>query len=612
MIDQNSKFFAILTAIGEAKQANADALGIAWLITQMGVGDANDTDPLPDRLQTRLINERRRAPLNQLVTDPKNPGLLMAEQVIPADVGGWWVREVGLYDADGDLIAISNCAPSYKPLLSQGSGRTQVVRMTFIISSTANILLKIDPSVVIATRDYVDRKVLEELDKLDFKHSVLVATTRSVVLAGLYPIDDTPISAATRILVKDQEDPKEHGIWLTADGPWSRARDADDDQEVTPGLFVHVEEGSANGDSVWQLVTDAPIILGATDLGFEIVSGRSGVAVGSYRNVSVDKLGRVIAGTNPTTAEGYGLAEDLAWPLSMMPSATIATEELRVLVTARMEGKVSVLAGQTLCIGEDVVAGKLARPRMFTTADWTSPQLLENEEYFLRAHVVGGELSFYMQRGTVFDAVPMSLKGIPGGSSGGGFISTALDLCIARIQIGAAGTLPVVHRMYSSGRTTWAQMLNGTGVAYLPLDPHVRSARLVVANPVPAIDAVSSIVFETSNWLGGNYIYMTPGSQSIASMQGWGASRGVCGLMSNNVVNDVTVSTLTASFDHKEARSLWQCYQTEHTLGDVTAISDELLFSMGIKNHPQTDYDNGIAINFSSAVNMQLTWEVIR
>ena len=156
MTDQNSQFFAILTAVGEAKQANADALGSAWQITQLGVGDANGTEPIPDREQTALINERRRAPLNQLSVDPQNAAIIIAEQVIPAEVGGWWIREIGLYDADNDLVAIANCAPSFKPLLSQGSGRTQVVRMNLIVSSSANVQLKIDPSVVLATRAYVD------------------------------------------------------------------------------------------------------------------------------------------------------------------------------------------------------------------------------------------------------------------------------------------------------------------------------------------------------------------------------------------------------------------------------------------------------------------------
>ncbi|UST93756.1 phage tail protein [Pseudomonas siliginis] len=166
MTDANSQFFAILTSVGKAKQANADALGIPWLITQMGVGDANNIDPvIPAEGQTKLINEWRRKPLNRLFVDPVNPAVLIAEQIIPADEGGRWIREIGLYDADGDLVAVANCAPSFKPLLSQGSGRTQIVRMNFIVTSTGNIQLKIDPAVVLATRAFVEAAILEVLPK---------------------------------------------------------------------------------------------------------------------------------------------------------------------------------------------------------------------------------------------------------------------------------------------------------------------------------------------------------------------------------------------------------------------------------------------------------------
>lgn len=156
MIDQNSQFMAILTAVGEAKQANANALGVPWIISQMAVGDANGTNPMPSRTQSALINERRRAPLNQLKIDPDNSAMLIAEQVIPEQIGGFWIREIGLYDEDDDLVAVANCPPTFKPELSQGSGRTQVVRLNILVSSTQNIQLKIDPSVVLATRGYVD------------------------------------------------------------------------------------------------------------------------------------------------------------------------------------------------------------------------------------------------------------------------------------------------------------------------------------------------------------------------------------------------------------------------------------------------------------------------
>ncbi|MFJ7793269.1 phage tail protein [Pseudomonas sp. NPDC096950] len=308
MIDANSQFFAILTNVGIAKQANADALGAPWRITEMGVGDANGTDPIPNAAQTSLINEWRRRPLNQLKVDPANAAVIIAEQVIPADEGGKWIREIGLYDSDGDLVAVANCAPSFKPILSQGSGRTQIVRMNLIVSSTGSITLKIDPAVVLATREYVDQKIVDELNKQDFKHSVVVATTGPIVLSGPQVIDGVDVSAGSRVLVKNQAQPKTNGIYVVANGAWPRSLDADTSIEVTPGLFVHVEKGTANHDSVWQLVTDAPITLGTTDLQFEMIAGHPGIAPGTFRSVSVDEFGRVIAGTNPTSLAGYGIA----------------------------------------------------------------------------------------------------------------------------------------------------------------------------------------------------------------------------------------------------------------------------------------------------------------
>lgn len=195
MIDSNSQFFAILTNVGMAKQANADALGIPWLITQMGVGDANPNgladplNPVPSASQTKLLNEWRRKPLNQLKIDPVNPAVIIAEQVIPADEGGKWIREIGLYDADGDLVAVANCAPSFKPLLSQGSGRTQIVRMNFIVTSTGNIQLKIDPAVVLATRSYVDAAILEVLpkNKTPGEFTRVKVNERGIVVSGDNP-----------------------------------------------------------------------------------------------------------------------------------------------------------------------------------------------------------------------------------------------------------------------------------------------------------------------------------------------------------------------------------------------------------------------------------------
>ncbi|EPF41486.1 variable tail fiber protein, partial [Klebsiella pneumoniae subsp. pneumoniae CIP 52.145 = B5055] len=157
----STKFYTLLTDIGAAKLASVAALGVPLKITHMAVGDGGGTLPTPDAKQTALVNEKRRAALNMLYIDPQNSSQIIAEQVIPENEGGWWIREVGLFDESGALIAVGNCPESYKPQLAEGSGRTQTVRMVLITSSTDNITLKIDPAVVLATRKYVDDKVLE-------------------------------------------------------------------------------------------------------------------------------------------------------------------------------------------------------------------------------------------------------------------------------------------------------------------------------------------------------------------------------------------------------------------------------------------------------------------
>ncbi|EHD9043028.1 phage tail protein [Salmonella enterica subsp. enterica serovar Carrau] len=157
----SAKFYTLLTDIGAAKLASATALGIPLKITHMAVGDGGGVLPTPSAQQTALVAERRRAALNMLYIDPQNNSQIIAEQVIPETEGGWWIREVGLFDETGALIAVGNCPESYKPQLTEGSGRTQTVRMVLITSSTDNITLKIDPAVVLATRKYVDDKALE-------------------------------------------------------------------------------------------------------------------------------------------------------------------------------------------------------------------------------------------------------------------------------------------------------------------------------------------------------------------------------------------------------------------------------------------------------------------
>ena len=156
-----AKFFALLTNQGAAKLSNMAALGEKLEITSLAVGDGGGKSPTPNQAQTALVNEVRRAQLNSLSVDDKSDSQIIAEQIIPESVGGWWIREIGLFDADGILIAVANCPETYKATTEEGSGRTQVIRMMLTVSSTDAVTLKVDPSVVLATRQYVDSAVIE-------------------------------------------------------------------------------------------------------------------------------------------------------------------------------------------------------------------------------------------------------------------------------------------------------------------------------------------------------------------------------------------------------------------------------------------------------------------
>ncbi|MBY8590873.1 phage tail protein [Escherichia coli] len=222
----STKFYTLLTDIGAAKLASAAALGAPLKITHMAVGDGGGVLPTPDAKQTALVNEKRRAALNMLYIDPQNSSQIIAEQVIPENEGGWWIREVGLFDESGALIAVGNCPESYKPQLAEGSGRTQTVRMVLITSSTDNITLKIDPAVVLATRHYVDQQI--EIHEQSRRHLSASLTEKGFVrlYSGVESNDETV--AATPKAVK-----------IAMDNASARlAKDRNGSDIPNPALFV--------------------------------------------------------------------------------------------------------------------------------------------------------------------------------------------------------------------------------------------------------------------------------------------------------------------------------------------------------------------------------------
>ena len=158
----STKFKTVITTAGAAKLAAATAPGGRKVnITTMAVGDGGGQLPVPDAGQTKLVNEVWRHALNKISQDNRHSNYIIAELVIPPEVGGFWMRELGLYDDTGALIAVANMAESYKPALAEGSGRSQTCRMVIIVSSVASVDLTIDTTTVMATQDYVDDKIAE-------------------------------------------------------------------------------------------------------------------------------------------------------------------------------------------------------------------------------------------------------------------------------------------------------------------------------------------------------------------------------------------------------------------------------------------------------------------
>jgi phage-related tail fiber protein len=308
-------YYTLLTNAGIAYETACKAAGLPIKLSQISVGDGGGAVYNPAATDTALKREVWRGPLNALFQDEKNPSWLLAEVTIPPEVGGWYVREAGLWTDTGILYAIVKYPESFKPVLAtSGSGKEFYIRSIFETSNASQVTLLIDDTVVKATRAWVMGYLADELAKLDGKQSVRAATTGNIVLSGAQQIDGVAVLSGQRVLVTAQTTAKDNGIYVVANDTWVRAFDANASTKVTPGLTVMVEEGTVNGDSLWHLVTNGPITLGTTALSFEMLAGRTGIQAGTYKSVTVDKYGRAIGGTNPETLAEFGIKDTYTKP----------------------------------------------------------------------------------------------------------------------------------------------------------------------------------------------------------------------------------------------------------------------------------------------------------
>ncbi|EAW1261767.1 phage tail protein [Salmonella enterica] len=203
------KFFSVVTTAG-LKKITAATTGKKMTLTQMSVGDGGGKEVTPDPAQHALVGEKYRADLNQLYIDPGNSNQIIAEILIPESTGGFWIREAGVFDADGVLIAVCNMPEAYKPVIEEGAGRIQTIRIAILISDTSNISLSIDGTTITATRDYVDNavkpflKIKENLSEIAAAGEDAQDDARQHLALGKLAIKDSLGPEDVNALAKDQ------------------------------------------------------------------------------------------------------------------------------------------------------------------------------------------------------------------------------------------------------------------------------------------------------------------------------------------------------------------------------------------------------------------------
>ncbi len=237
-----AKYSAVVTAAGREKMAAAAITGQPVGFAFMGVGDGGGMVPSSDPAQVSLVNERYRAALNRVVIADQSANIIRAEMIMPPQVGGFWLREAGLFDEDGVCLAVASLAPSYKPLLAEGSGRLQALNIWIAVSSTADIELKADPSVILATVDEVNKARDEAKDYTDQVVGDLDTSIQQVIADA--------ITAARRDFWEEENPPGTvrffaQNVDPNEKWPWS--------QWVYTGENKTIRVGKADGSDVGQI-----------------------------------------------------------------------------------------------------------------------------------------------------------------------------------------------------------------------------------------------------------------------------------------------------------------------------------------------------------------------
>ena len=256
----------IVTNAGAAAIAAARVSGVGIDYTQIAVGDSNGVSYTPTSSQTALVHEVWRGNIapGDVYVHPNNANWVVTEIEIPMTDGGFDIREAGVYNSDGVLIAVSRYPLTTKPAPGSGSEKNLIVRMIFEVTSAAEVTHIIDSSVASASKEYVDSRL----------HFARLATTSNIAsMSGTQTIDGVVANIGDRVLVRAQTTQSQNGVYVVNSGAWTRATDFNSAENVLPASLVAVAEGNIYKDSLFILMSDSGLTVGTTSLTFrELIS----------------------------------------------------------------------------------------------------------------------------------------------------------------------------------------------------------------------------------------------------------------------------------------------------------------------------------------------------